>query len=520
MSPTTAGLGKYDFSINCRNCDQDFPELRPCEITGLLPSWLTGSLIYNGPGKNVVGQTRYKHTFDSSAILQKFEINNGEVLYNNRFLASKVFESNQATGKITKAEFGTPVANTKGTFARIFDAMDPEKMFSDNALVNVVEMGGKYYALAETPFMFQICPSTLKVLDRVNVNKEIGLMTQCPHPIKDNDGYYYTIGQGVSVSGPKYNIIRFPENGDISNGKVMTSVTPRMRLTPSYMHSMGITENYIILVEQPLRVSMKQIVSDIMNNSPFIDGMKWTNESVLIHLISRKTWKPIKTRYVSDPFFFMHIVNCYEEDGHIILDIPMYKDSTILHNMFIDKIQAQSGINEPEFVESFQPHLRRLVIPVNTEGKGNLVKLNDTQCTAAWKNHEVFLRYEEKCSYPMDNPEINPTYQSKKYRYTWAMGPNPDGSSSGFVVKVDLKENKHFTWSEPGLYTSSPVFIPKPGSQEEDDGILGVLLLSPTDNQYVSLLFLDASDLRELARATIIMPGTIPMPLHGSYIQA
>lgn len=47
--------------------------------------------------------------------------------------------------------------------------MDPEKMFSDNALVTVADFGGRYFAMCETPFLLEINPDTLEVKDRVSV---------------------------------------------------------------------------------------------------------------------------------------------------------------------------------------------------------------------------------------------------------------------------------------------------------------------------------------------------------------
>lgn len=61
---------------------------------------------------------------------------------------------------------------------------------------------------------------------------------------------------------------------------------------------------------------------------------------MLIHIVDRRTWKQVKTRYVTDPFFFMHVANAYEDGEHIVLDLPTYKDSTLLHKMFISTLRA------------------------------------------------------------------------------------------------------------------------------------------------------------------------------------
>lgn len=47
--------------------------------------------------------------------------------------------------------------------------MDPEKMFSDNALVTVADFGGRYFAMCETPFVLEVNPDTLEIKERVGV---------------------------------------------------------------------------------------------------------------------------------------------------------------------------------------------------------------------------------------------------------------------------------------------------------------------------------------------------------------
>ena len=47
-------------------------------------------------------------------------------------------------------------------------AVDPEKLLSDNALINVQKIGEKYYALAETPYLIEVDPKTLEAKDTVS----------------------------------------------------------------------------------------------------------------------------------------------------------------------------------------------------------------------------------------------------------------------------------------------------------------------------------------------------------------
>ncbi|XP_042204279.1 carotenoid isomerooxygenase-like [Homarus americanus] len=514
-----SNCGKYDFSVLCRHCDQESSEPIPCQLTGTLPEWLKGQLIYNGPGLAKVGQNEYRHAFDSSALLQKFEISDGKVMYSNRFVRSKTFEQNQAAGAITRAEFGTPAPASKGMFSRFLDAMDPEKMFSDNALVSVIGIGGQHFAMCETPFMIQVNPDNLDTKERINVNKRYGLMTQSPHPILASDGVY-TVGQGVGVTGPKYSILRFPLDGNLKQGKIVATVPARWRLSPAYMHSMAMTENYAILIEQPLAVSLSELLSDIVSNAPFIDGLKWHNDPVLIHIIDRKTWKQVKTRYITDPFFFMHVANAYEEGEHIVIDMPTYKNSSMLHNMFIKTLREQRGRNTQEYVDSFRSTMHRFVIPLNTKGKEKLITLPGTSCTASWSAQEIVLQSEKLTHIPIENPCINPTKRATKHQYLWGMGPNPDGGDSGLVLKLDTFSGENKIFTEDKLYCGAPEFVAKPDAANEDDGILLLQCIDSQHEKKTYLLVLDAANMTEICRASVNTPSAVPMPLHGHYIPA
>lgn len=520
MSTDEGGrIDTYDYSVLCRNCDQEAPDPRPCQVTGTLPEWLKGQLIYNGPGLTKVGQQEYHHAFDSSALLQKFEISDGKVTYSNRYVRSKTFEQNQAAGTITKAEFGTPAPASKGVFSRLLDAMDPEKMFSDNALVTVADFGGRYFAMCETPFMLEINLDTLEIKERVNLNKKYGLMTQSPHPIRASDGVY-TVGQGVGVTGPKYCIVRFPPDGNLKQGKVMASIPARWKMSPAYMHSMTMTENYVVLIEQPLAVSLSELLSDILTNAPFIAGLKWHNEPVLIHVIDRKTWKPVKTRYVAESFFFMHIANAYEDGEHIVLDVPTYKDSSLLHNMYIKTLREQRGKNTEDFVSSFRSTLHRLVVPLNAKGKETLISLEGTSCSASWSGQEVMLKGEKLCDVPFENPCINPKRQGEKHSFVWAMGPDPEGGDKGFAVKLNVNSGESFKFTEDQIYCSSPEFVARPGAVDEDDGVILMLAVDTRDDKAVHLLVLDAATMSQVGRASVVAPAPVPMPLHGLFIPA
>ena len=56
-------------------------------LVGVIPPWLSGRLIRNGPGLFEVGDTKYNHLFDGLALLHSFTIDKGEYL-SPKFYAS------------------------------------------------------------------------------------------------------------------------------------------------------------------------------------------------------------------------------------------------------------------------------------------------------------------------------------------------------------------------------------------------------------------------------------------------
>ncbi|CAJ0597177.1 unnamed protein product [Cylicocyclus nassatus] len=64
-------------------------EPRECELIGSVPSWLSGTMLRNGPGMFKLGGTEYKHWFDGLAYIQRYHFSNGKMFYSARYLESE-----------------------------------------------------------------------------------------------------------------------------------------------------------------------------------------------------------------------------------------------------------------------------------------------------------------------------------------------------------------------------------------------------------------------------------------------
>lgn len=131
-------------------------------------------------------------------------------------------------------------------------------MMSDNAMISIYPLGDKYFCFYESPFIQRIDPYTLDTLCAVDLNKKLGVFSHSSHPHYDrSEGNMFTIGIKVGFTGPEYVVNRIPENAPeaFDGGQIVARVRSRWLLEPGYMHSFSVTENYFILIEQPLTVN-------------------------------------------------------------------------------------------------------------------------------------------------------------------------------------------------------------------------------------------------------------------------
>ena len=68
------------------------------------------------------------------------------------------------------------------------------------------------------------------------------------------------------------------------------------------------------------------------------------------------------------------------------------------------------------------------------------------------------------------------------------------------------------------MFVSEPIFVPRPHSQTEDDGVLCVTLLGAYSQSNVTLLILDAKDLNEIARIKYTTEGSVAQSMHGIFL--
>ncbi|GJQ76203.1 putative retinal pigment epithelial membrane protein [Trypoxylus dichotomus] len=516
-----------------RSCDKEVIEPLKGKMMGKIPEWLNGTLIRNGPGSFKVGNYTYEHLFDSAALLHRFRIHEGKVSYQCRFLQSDVYKRNMTAKRIIFTEFGTKAIPDpcQTIFSRIASIFTTKKNMSDNAMITVYPFGDELYAFPETPVVHKVNKDTLATEGKVYVNDYVAIVNHTSHPHIMNDGTVYNLAMSIGLTGPIHHIICFP-NSKTNDGTKETSffekahfvagIPARWRFHPSYMHTFGITENYFVIVEQPLSISIADLAKCKYYNDPLIGAFTWFHkEKAKINILSRQTGKPLHS-FLTDSFFYLHIINQYEIDDYVVVDICCYRDPTMLECMYVEALKNLH--KNPDYAKMFRGRPLRFVLPLKTKNANigeNLISFADSNAKAYLKkNGMVFVVPEKLCNLGCETPRIN--YErslGKFYQFFYAISADVDADNPGTLIKVDVINKHTKTWCEENCYPSEPVFVAKPNSQSEDDGILlSALLWGNNETNRVGLLIIDARTMMEIGRVEFKTPGAIPKCLHGWFI--
>ncbi|XP_034938061.1 carotenoid isomerooxygenase [Chelonus insularis] len=546
---------KCDSSIWMRSCEEEVIVPIKGQITGEIPKWLKGTLLRNGPGSLKVGDYKFDHLFDSSALLHKFYIKNGEVTYQRRFVQTDVYKKNHRAKRIVLTEFGTRAAPDpcQTIFNRIAAIFNPADNASDNSMISVYPFDDEFYTFTEYPVIHRIDPETLETKSKVNISKYVGIVNHTSHPHVMEDGSVFNVGMSITSKGPAYSVVQFPCKKDdqrsmFEQAKIVATLPVRWMLNPSYMHTFGITDNFYIIVEQPLAVSLATMVKSHLNNDPLNSCLKWhENESTLIHVISRSNGKLLKS-FIADTFFFLHIINQFEtlDKNYVVIDICCYRDAKMLNCMYVDEMKNMH--KNPDYSKLFRGRPLRFILPIgdikdNISADENLIQINTVHQRTDIEiiNHDNYEKnikntilepkasaYRLKCGKIFVQPELicdlgceTPRFNydrclGKEYRYFYAISSDVDLDNPGTLIKVDTATKTKTTWKQDGLYPSEPIFVPRPGATDEDDGvILSAAIFGESNETDITLLIIDAKTMKEIGRSIFSTPGPVPKCLHG-----
>jgi len=444
-------------------------------VEGSFPAWLTGSLIRTGPALYEIEKDSYNHWFDGLAMLHKFAFSEGKVSYSNRFLESSSYCKARANGKISIKEFATDPCRTLFQKVKSY-FMAPA--LTDNGNISVITYDDEVLATSETPLPIIFDKETLKTIGHIAFKDDLDGQIEPAHPHYDRQGnvYNYLLKYGIKS---KYQLFRM--NPKTKKREIIAIIEAP---NPSYMHSMAMTENYIILTEFPKIVNPFELK---FGDKPLIENYHWKPELGTRYQVVHKESGEVQT-YEGDPIFAFHHVNAYEEEGQIVIDLVAFEDASVLEMLYLDQLRS----NEPNYASGY---LNRATIDLSKDHKVGLKRLSSKLIELPRINYEA--------------------YNMRPYQYVYGAGTTVDGNFLDDITKINSQSGESWTWYKEHCYPGEPVFVAHPEASAEDEGLLLSIVLD-TDAYNTFLLALDAQTMEELGRA--IVPEIIPFNFHGLYL--
>ncbi|MBD2384836.1 carotenoid oxygenase family protein [Cylindrospermum sp. FACHB-282] len=454
------------------------------DIEGEIPPELQGTLFRNGPGLLDVNGQSIHHPFDGDGMISRITFNNGRAHFRNRFVRTTGYLEEQKAGKILyRGVFGTQKPG--GWLANIFNFQ-----LKNIANTNVIYWGGKLLALWEAAVPHRLNPHTLETLGKESFNGVLSADEAfSAHPRLDpscaQDGgapclVNFSIKPGLST---KITTFELNTAGEI--------VRKHVHSVPGFcfIHDFVITSNYCILFQNPVT----------FNPLPFALGMLGAGECIkfqpnqptrIIVIPRTPQTEPqgVKILETSSGFVFHH-ANAFEVGDEIVIDSICYEA--------LPEVEPASDFRQTNFEAISPGQLWRFDLNL----KENTVQreLIESRC----------------CEFP----SIHPDNVGRPYRYLYIGAAHAETGNAPLqaIVKIDLKSGERQLWSAaPRGFVGEPIFVPRPNSQQEDDGWVLALVYDAAHHRS-DMVILDASDFHKGAVARLHLKHHIPYGLHGNF---
>ncbi|KAF7492405.1 Beta, beta-carotene 15, 15'-dioxygenase [Sarcoptes scabiei] len=495
-------------------------------IEGNIPSWISVRMIRLGPAKWDLDDFVLNHWLDGCAMLCKFIIRNGTIKYSSKFLDSDAYRKMNKVNRPVYTEFGTRAFPDpcKNVFSRIFSQIVPSDL-TDNGLLNVFKLADEYYAASETCNIWKFCPKSLDVTRKINLDKINGVNLACSHTqFMENEDYAYNMSSSF-LTGMKYHLIKIPlfqyeetrNKSFLERSSILTTISSNWTTCIAYYHSFGITKNYIIFIELPLLVNGFKLATCTPKGRPLKDCFEWhPNEKSKFYVICKFTGKIVQ-KYYSAAFFYFHIINCYEEDNHIIVDLMAYENADILEKWDLNLMRQNI------YYEDNQSVPKRFILPLSIKNSSigeNLVTLKNQKSRAILSEKNIITLTGEELGRPgFELPTINRNYNGKKYKYCYGSGVFEKGNFANSILKLNVDDQSVLVWKDSDEhFPGECLFVARPGSIEEDDGVILNVVLSSNESKPHYVLILDSKTFTEIGRAYLGSgTGIIPPTIHGVF---
>ena len=302
---------------------------------------------------------------------------------------------------------------------------------------------------------------------------------------------------------PTYTLFKLtPPTVDQAAGhQVLATITDA---PAAYIHSVCLTKKYFIFCVWQADYKLNGAAVPYYKN--LAQSFKSWNpkRKTLWYVIDRKNGGVIR-KFKSDPFFAFHHINSYDDGDNVVVDLSTYRTHEIIHRCYLDALKSSSATSELG-----PPALTTRVTLKN-------VTASKSVGTAVVIMTPVLFEL----------PTISPSHSLRPNKFTYGTSTRGLSSMWDCIIKIDLEalyqnpsnpsEGTIKRYERPKCTPSEPIFVPRPGATEEDDGVVLVIELDGVEGTS-ALVVIDAQSFEEIGRAQVEEGGFIvPHHFHGAW---
>ncbi|KAL5265452.1 hypothetical protein ACHWQZ_G006235 [Mnemiopsis leidyi] len=491
----------------------DFSEIQVVE--GKVPDWLSGSMYKVGVGAFNVGSRRVNNVIDALSKVYRWSFKPGKApSFSTKFLKTGIYNRSIDDGELVPHKVVGDILPPVSTFEKVKMALWDSARDNNNITPWKLKGRDGITVTGESPLLFDVEKVNLDFLEKYKffnkgsfVKEFMSASHYARHPTT-GDSYNYVYMTGLDkglLTGvePGYEMIRVTQD---ESGKAVGEVVGFIKSSMSdirIIHSLGVTENYVILPRLSLRADLNSTFH-VCSNIVFDD-----KAPTYMHVMSIKDGSYKTFEFPS--FISVHIVNSFERtnekgETEVVLDYPTLTTMEGFNHerCYYEILNIEYMLSDQfSYRKDFKPltdvTIRRFVMNMAT-GKGEVL-----DHPKLWKPQILHV----------DFPFVNDNFRGKPFCIVYFHTIQWDNRNAMGILKLDLCKQTSANWDDFNLFPVEPVFVPRPGAVEEDDGVL----MSPVYDartETSELYIWNAKDMKVIARLS--SPVLVPWTNHGMWL--
>jgi carotenoid cleavage dioxygenase len=415
-------------------------------VQGEIPEALDGRLLRIGPNPIDPDPAAY-HWFMGSGMAHGLRLRGGRAQwYRNRWIVS-----DDIAARIDRA----PIAGPRNGFG------------SGNANTNIVDMGGRTYAIVEAGALPVELTDELESVARSSLGGTLAHGFAAHPKVDAVTGELHAITYQPGLQALQYLVV--------DKAGVSRTVAEIPAPHGPMVHDTAITQTWAIILDLPVDFDM----SLVGKGFPF----SWNSRRTPRVGLLPRDGDLAGLRWIEAPSCYVfHVMNAYDDaaTNTVVMDVVRHP------RMFATEMRGPS---------EGQPILVRWSIDLATGTLSETV-LDDRG---------------------LEFPRFNDAHAALPYRYGYSAGTTAL-LSFGAAYKHDVQAGRNETHDfGPGRASLEPVFVAREGATAEDDGYVMTYVFDAARNAS-DVVILDAQDFTGPPLATITLPVRVPFGFHGNWI--